>query len=174
MHLIKVKFDKCSIKYFTDLDCDNFGLSYQQATLNMILLLIDFESTSEMIDEHNIQHLELFFAKNLFDHNELNEIQNSFKENKLLKAKLIKFIETGNYYDTTRKSFEILCSLPLENFQFDAKNIKETIEKAGKHDSLKHVMFKYVSICLEKCSDFGNIDYSFMLELSNNGSMTLK
>ena len=177
LYLINVKFDDNNLNHVKDFVeiRDKFGLNHQQAALNMILLILDFSNTSDMVDEYNIKPLELFFAKNLFGKEVLENMRENLKNDTILMAQMKKFTHKRLFYDTTVKSYEILCLLQHSSSVVEAVEINELIQDAiGQPDSLKQVMFKYIGICLFICPDFEDIDYMFLLELSTDGSVSLK
>lgn len=178
LNFIKTKFDETASSPLIQLNRDMFGLSYnhQQAALNLLLLVLDFEKAAEMAGEYNIKPLEMHFAKHLFRNEDLKCMRLNLQSDESLMAQLNSFTRERSFYDTTVKSFEILCLLlQPSNYQYEAAEISEMVQDAmGQPDGLKLVMFKYISICLSNCLDFESVSYTFLLELSTGGSTTLK
>lgn len=138
-----------------------------QTIMNSILLLLDANYMTNMLEEYQIKQKELFIIKNLFvgQPEKRNKLINQLKESKQLKNSLYEMIAEDNYYHSTIKAYEILSFINYEkggcNFERVTTLIDTVVEKP---ENYKNAILKYVNVCLANETDFiHKVDLSSLL-----------
>ena len=138
-----------------------------QTILNSILLLLDTDYTTNMLEEYQIKQKELFIIQNFYQgHPEKrNMLINQLKTSKQLKNNLYELILQDNYYHSTIKAYEILSFIDYEKGDCNLEQVNTLIDNAvEKPENYKNAILKYVNVCLANETDLiHKVDLSSLL-----------